>query len=185
MAGALFLDRDGIVNEERDYVGRREDFVFIPAVFDLVAAGIRLGLLPVIVTNQSGIGRGYYSEADYISLTDWMKAEFDARGAPLAAVYHCPWHPEAKVAAYRREHPWRKPQPGMFFAAAEDLSLDLAKSIMVGDRWRDIEAAQRAGVPERVLVGEGALDPQPDGVTATLTVADVAAAAAWLAGKAP
>ena len=181
--GALFLDRDGIVNEDRDYVIRREDFVWVPSIFDLVGAGIRLGLKPVVVTNQSGIARGLYSEVEYVALTEWMMAEFRSRGVPLTAVYHCPWHPEATVAAYRGDHPWRKPNPGMLLAAVAEHGIDLASSIMVGDRWGDIAAAQAAGVPMRVLVGDGGRDPKPAAVEATATVADVAAAAVWLAAR--
>lgn len=179
--GALFLDRDGVVNEDRNFVARREDFIWRPGIFDLVDAGLRRGLCTVVVTNQSGIARGLYSETDYRVLTDWMCSEFAVRGMPLAGVYHCPWHPEASVSAYRGDHPWRKPNPGMLLAAANDLSLDLAASLMIGDRWPDIAAAQAAGVPVRILVGDGARDTKPEAIEATARLADVSAAAAWLA----
>jgi D-glycero-D-manno-heptose 1,7-bisphosphate phosphatase len=176
----LFLDRDGIINEERNFVSRREDFVWCAGVFDLLRVATALDLAPVVITNQSGIGRGLYGEADYQTLTQWMLAELAARGTPLAAVYHCPWHPEATITAYRGDHPWRKPNPGMIFAAAEELGLDLSDSILIGDRWLDIDAGQAAGIPHRALVGGGARDPQPSGVNATAMLSDVAAAADWL-----
>ena len=116
-------------------------------IFDLLRAAKALDLAPVVITNQSGIARGLYSEADYQALTAWMLDELAAKGTPLAAVYHCPWHPEATVAAYRGDHPWRKPNPGMIFAGADDLGLDLSRSILIGDRWLDIAAGQAAGIP--------------------------------------
>jgi D-glycero-D-manno-heptose 1,7-bisphosphate phosphatase len=150
---AAFLDRDGVVNVDRGYVCRREDFVFVPGVLEACAQLRRLGLALVVVTNQSGIGRGLYSEDDYRRLTEWMVAEFAAAGAPLAGVYHCPHHPQALLPEYRRVCDCRKPAPGLLLAAARELSLDLSRSVLFGDKPSDIEAAVAAGVPQRVLLG--------------------------------
>jgi D-glycero-D-manno-heptose 1,7-bisphosphate phosphatase len=150
---ALFLDRDGVVNEDLDFVHRVEDFRFIDGVFDLVRTARRvLGGPVVVVTNQSGIGRGLYTEAQFRLLTDWMLARFEAEGAPVDRVYHCPHHPEHGIGDYRRDHPWRKPNPGMLLQAADDLGIDLPASAMVGDRMSDIRAAAAAGVRTRILV---------------------------------
>ncbi|MGE5203850.1 MAG: D-glycero-alpha-D-manno-heptose-1,7-bisphosphate 7-phosphatase [Acidobacteriota bacterium] len=143
---ALILDRDGVVNEDTGYLHRIEECRFVTGIFELAAAFARMGFLIVIATNQSGIGRGLYTEADYERLMTWMKSEFGRRGAPIAAVYHCPDHPTAGIGRYRRANPWRKPGPGMLLQAAVDLDLDLGRSWTVGDKESDIEAGRAAGV---------------------------------------
>lgn len=175
---ALFLDRDGVINRDKGYVGRREDFIWREGIFDLVGAARRLGYLPVVVTNQSGIARGFYTEAAYHELTNWMLDIFKARNTPLEKVYFCPYHPVAKIESYRADHPWRKPGPGMLLAARDELGLDLANSVMVGDQWRDGEAAHRAGLRHIVIVG------QPEGLAPGhfnfVQVADLLEVKAWL-----
>lgn len=158
---ALFLDRDGIVNVDHGYVHRREQFEFIPGIFELTRYAAEIGWPVVIATNQSGIGRGYFDEAAFADLTGWMCAHFAAEGGPIAAVYHCPYHPEAGIGPYGREHPWRKPQPGMILQAAADLGLDLPRSALVGDSPRDIVAAAAAGIGLRILVGSDATPGTP------------------------
>lgn len=144
---ALFLDRDGVINADHGYVGRIEDFDFTPGIFDLVRIAVNeLKLLAIVITNQSGIGRGLFDEAAFARLTAWMREQFERRGAPLTAVYHCPYHPEHGVGEYRRDHPWRKPNPGMILQAAADHRLDLARSALIGDGERDIIAGAAAGV---------------------------------------
>jgi D-glycero-D-manno-heptose 1,7-bisphosphate phosphatase len=143
---ALFLDRDGVINVEKNYVHRIEDFEFVPGIFELCAVATELGLCPVVVTNQAGIGRGYYTEADFQALTTWMLERFRERGIEIGAVYHCPYHPTAGVGEYRRESFDRKPNPGMFLRARDELGLDMAGSILVGDKASDIEAGRAAGV---------------------------------------
>ena len=150
---AAFLDRDGVINLDHGYVFRQQDFEFVPGT---LAAARRLheaGWALVVVTNQSGIGRGLYTEADYRALDAWMRAEFAAAGAPLAATYFCPHHPRDALGVYRRECDCRKPGPGMLLAAARDLNLDLAASAMFGDKPSDLQAARAAGVPWRILLG--------------------------------
>jgi D-glycero-D-manno-heptose 1,7-bisphosphate phosphatase len=149
---ALFLDRDGVINVDSGYTHRIEDFVFVPGIFELAARGHALGMALVVVTNQAGIGRGLYTEDDFQHLTLWMRERFAERGSPLAAVYHCPFHPEAGVGAYRRESEFRKPNPGMLLQARSELGLDLARSAIVGDKPSDIEAGRRAGVGLRILL---------------------------------
>jgi len=143
---ALILDRDGVVNEDTGYLHRIEDCRFIPGIFELVAAFAQAGFLTVIATNQSGIGRGLYTEADFQRLMTWMQGEFARRGTPLAAVYHCADHPTEGVGIHRRDNPSRKPGPGMLLQAAVDLGLDLGRSWTVGDKESDIAAGRAAGV---------------------------------------
>jgi D-glycero-D-manno-heptose 1,7-bisphosphate phosphatase len=159
---AAFLDRDGVINIDRGYVFRREDFQFVAGALEGARRLHELGFLLVVTSNQSGIGRGLYTEDEFHGLTTWMRSEFRAAGAPLAGVYFCPHHPTEARGEYRCTCKCRKPAPGMLLAAARELSIDLAASIMFGDAASDIEAARRAGVPLRVLLGtDAARTPTP------------------------
>ena len=143
---ALFLDRDGVVNIEKNYLHKIEDFEFIADIFALCKKYQTLGYLIVVVTNQSGIARGYYSEEDFSLLTRWMVDVFDRENIHISEVYHCPHHPDISGACS-----CRKPEPGMLLAAAEKYNIDLKNSLLVGDSERDITAAHRAGLKETYL----------------------------------
>jgi D-glycero-D-manno-heptose 1,7-bisphosphate phosphatase len=149
---ALFLDRDGIINQEVGYLHRADDVVWVEGIFALARTASRLGYKLVVVTNQAGIARGFYTEQDFHALMDWMHAEFVAQQAALDGVYFCPYHPREGIGEYLREHPDRKPGPGMLLRAAADLDLDLGQSVMVGDRCSDIAAANAAGLREAFLL---------------------------------
>jgi D-glycero-D-manno-heptose 1,7-bisphosphate phosphatase len=151
---ALFLDRDGVINVDRGYVHRPDQFEFVPGIFELARFTVHELRRPIVViTNQSGIGRGLFDEDAYQSLTRWMCDRFEAEEAPIAKVYHCPYHPQFGIGAYRVDHPWRKPKPGMILQAAADLGLDLTGSAMIGNSLGDMEAAAAAGVGLRICVG--------------------------------
>ncbi|HTT14048.1 MAG TPA: D-glycero-beta-D-manno-heptose 1,7-bisphosphate 7-phosphatase [Burkholderiaceae bacterium] len=150
---AAFLDRDGVINVDHGYVFRREDFEFVDGVLEASATLAGRGFALVVVTNQSGIGRGLYSEDDFAALTAWMSERFEAAGAALAGVYHCPHHPVEARDAYRIECDCRKPAPGMLLQAARELTIDLERSALFGDKRHDLEAAAAAGVPARILLG--------------------------------
>ena len=152
MQKALFLDRDGVINVDREYVHRVEDFVFIRGVFELTRAAQDKGYLIIVVTNQSGIGRGYYTEGVFASLTQWMLNEFSMRDIHVSKVYHCPFHSEQAIGDYKRDSYYRKPNPGMILRAKDDFELDLSKSILIGDKASDIQCGQRAGVGRLVLL---------------------------------
>ena len=152
---ALFLDRDGVINVDRGYVHRVDQFEFLPGIFEVARFVAKLAWPIVVVTNQAGIGRGLFCEEDYQAVNGWMCDRFRSEQAPVARVYHCPFHPELGIGEYRIDHPWRKPKPGMLLQAAADLNLDLSRSCLIGDKVTDIEAAAAAGVPERIR-----LDPQ-------------------------
>lgn len=149
---ALFLDRDGVVNQEIGWLIRREDVVWTPGIFSLCRTAKMLGYRLVVVTNQAGIARGFYTEEQYHNLMEWMRGEFGVQGIRLDGVYHCPYHPVHGIGEWKREHEDRKPGAGMLRRAAEDLKLDLARSVMVGDRCTDIGAANAAGVRQAFLM---------------------------------
>lgn len=143
---AVFLDRDGVINHDSGYTSSAENFRFIDGIFDLCRAARRSGYLLIVVTNQAGIGRGYYSEQDFFILTDWMHERFEKEDAPITDVFHCPYHPEYGVGHYKKGSFDRKPNPGMLLRAAEKHGLDLGHSIMIGDKDSDMQAASQAGV---------------------------------------
>ncbi len=146
MQRALFLDRDGVINVDHAYVHTKESFDFIDGIFELVRQARELDYLVIVVTNQAGIGRGYYSEDDFLVLTDWMKAEFVARGTFIDGVYYCPSHPVHGVGKYLTDSSMRKPAPGMLLKARDEFEIDMANSIMVGDKRTDMEAGEAAKV---------------------------------------
>ena len=146
MKKALFLDRDGVINVEKEYLYKIEDFEFIDGIFDLCEHYQDLGYIIVVVTNQSGIAREYYTEKDYHLLTEWMIQEFKKRDIIITKVYHCPHHPKIN-----KKCRCRKPEPGMILNAKDEFNIDLAHSLMVGDKERDIEAALNAGINETYL----------------------------------
>lgn len=146
MKPALFLDRDGVINVEKNYVYRVEDFEFVDGIFDLCKTAQDLGYAIVVITNQAGIGRGYYTEVDFNYLTDWMVGEFNRGGVRIDKVYFCPFHPTEGVGRYRRESYDRKPNPGMIIKAKNELDIDLSNSVLVGDKSSDIEAGYNAGI---------------------------------------
>ncbi len=185
MAKALFLDRDGVINHDPGYLHRVADFRFLPGIFDLGRAAVARGFLPIVVTNQAGIGRGYYTEADYRLVTAHMLAGFAAAGIDIAAVYHCPYHPTAGQGRYRVTHDWRKPAPGMLLAAARDFALDLGASVLVGDRGSDIGAARAAGVGCAILIAHDAKAMNPESAGPDAVFDSVSAAAAWFADRFP
>lgn len=150
---ALFLDRDGVVNVDHGYVHRREDVTFVDGIFALGRAAHHAGLPLVVVTNQAGIGRGYYDDATFHAVMTWMGEQFAREGCPLAAVYYCPHHPDA-TERYRRSCDCRKPAPGMLLAAARDLHLDLASSLIVGDTASDMRAGAAAGLRQLFLLSD-------------------------------
>ncbi len=143
---ALFLDRDGVINVDHDYVCRPEQVEFIPGIFELTRHYQEEGYLIIVVTNQSGIARGYYSEADFEHLSTWMREQFAAHGVTLTHIYHCPHHPEITGSCR-----CRKPSPGMLIDARNAYDIDMKHSVMIGDKERDIEAAIGAGVEDTIL----------------------------------
>lgn len=150
MKKAIFLDRDGVINFEKEYLSKIEDFEFIPGVLDCCRQFVELGYAIVVITNQSGIARGYYTMADFEKLSEWMRTQFYENGSPLTGIYSCPHHPEITGLCS-----CRKPSPQMILQAAEEHQLDLSQSILVGDKESDIGAGQNAAIPTNLLITTG------------------------------
>ncbi|MBE3469987.1 D-glycero-beta-D-manno-heptose 1,7-bisphosphate 7-phosphatase [Enterobacter cloacae complex sp. P15RS] len=152
---AIFLDRDGTINVDHGYVHEIDEFEFIEGVIDAMRQLKEMGYALVVVTNQSGIARGKFTEAQFETLTEWMDWSLADRGVDLDGIYYCPHHPQGTVEAYRQTCDCRKPHPGMFISAQEFLHIDMAASYMVGDKLEDMQAAAAAGVGTKVLVRTG------------------------------
>ena len=148
----LFLDRDGVINEDHGYVHSKENFDFLPGIFELALAARAKGFLSVVVTNQAGIGRGLYTTRQFKTLSTWMCEQFQNKGAFIDAIYYSPFHPTEARSKYLLKEDTRKPGIGMFLEAAEDLNIDLSKSIMVGDKVSDVEASTNANIPSNYLL---------------------------------
>ena len=147
MNKALFLDRDGVINIDKNYVHKIKDFEFIDGIFDLCDFFQKKDFLIFIITNQAGIARGYYNEKDFSNLTTWMLKEFSKRGIEITKVYYCPHHPD-----FTGECNCRKPKPGMILRAKEEFNVDLTNSILIGDKNSDIEAGIKAGIKYNFLI---------------------------------
>ena len=153
MINAAFVDRDGVINKEKNYLYKISEFEFtdhcIDALCNIVDAGYRI----IVVTNQSGIGRGYYTETDYHKLTDWYVNKLKAHKVNITDVFFCPHYPSSRLAQYRKHCDCRKPKPGMILQAAEKYDINLATSVLIGDKLTDIQAGEAAGVGTNILVG--------------------------------
>jgi len=154
---ALFLDRDGVINEDVAYPYKPEHIVFIPGVFDLCKTALAKGYIIVVVTNQAGIAKGYFTEDDVQRLHEWMKKQFADKGIVISGFYYCPFHKNGVVERYRGDSDCRKPKPGLILKAAEELGVDISKSLMVGDKLSDrIELPQlRSIVIKSKYISEG------------------------------
>ena len=144
---ALFLDRDGTLNIEKDYVYRIEDFEFIDGIIDLIKTYQEKGFLIFIITNQAGIARGNYTEHDYQVLTDWIINKLKTYGIKIAKVYHCPHHPDVTG-----ECNCRKPKPGMILKAINEFNINPSESVLIGDKKSDILAGENAGIGKNLFI---------------------------------
>lgn len=178
----LLLDRDGVVNVDTGYVGAPELFVFMDGIFPLARRAVANGWRIVIVTNQSGIARGYYGEADFAAVTRHMLAGFAEQGVAITGVFYCPCHPDGVVPGYVRHSFWRKPNPGMILEAARRHGLDLPRSLLIGDAASDTAAARAAGVGRCLRLSP---DPATQDANADRIIPDLDAAAAFLTPPVP
>lgn len=152
MKKALFLDRDGIINVDHGYVHKISEFEFTEGIMDLCKQAITYGYDIFVITNQSGIARGYFTEEDFKRLTEWMIKEFHSNKVDIKKVYYCPHHDTKGLNEYKVKCLCRKPEPGLIIKAAQEYNIELSQSIFIGDKESDMLAAERAAIPFRILV---------------------------------
>ncbi|OGP86962.1 MAG: D,D-heptose 1,7-bisphosphate phosphatase [Deltaproteobacteria bacterium RBG_13_65_10] len=184
----VFIDRDGTLNEEVGYVNHPDRLRLLPRSAEAVRLLNEAGLAAVLVTNQSGVARGYFPEKLVQALNAKVERFLAAEGARLDAIYYCPHHPEVGPPEYRIDCDCRKPRTGMLDRGARELGLDLGRSYMVGDSLRDVECAQNAGALAILVLtgyGKGELEyhPKRDRVIPDHTAADLLDAAAWIVAR--
>jgi D-glycero-D-manno-heptose 1,7-bisphosphate phosphatase len=150
---ALFLDRDGVINIDRGYVSRREDFEWIEGAAEAIRTFNEMEWWVFIVTNQSGIARGFYTEDDMQALHDWMTRELAFENAKIDRIYHCPFHDAGEIKRYRKDSFDRKPKPGMLLHAMADFPVDREASFLIGDKQTDLDAAKAANVSSYLFTG--------------------------------
>ena len=144
----IFLDRDGVINKDINYLHKIDDFEFIDGIFDVCLYFQSLGYKIIIITNQSGISRGYYSHSDYQKVTQWMLDQFRYKNINILDIFHCPHGPDSTCDC-------RKPKPGMFLKAKVKHNTDMEKSWLIGDQELDVIAANAAGIENTILVRSG------------------------------
>lgn len=150
----LFLDRDGVINYDNNYVHKIEDFIFKDSIFELCRLALHKNYLIFVITNQAGIGRGIYNEGIFNDLTRWMLELFEEQGIKITKVYYCPYHPIHGIGKYRKDSYDRKPKPGMIIKASKEFGINLNNSILIGDQKSDIKAGVTAGIKKNILLSE-------------------------------
>lgn len=178
---AVFIDRDGVINKDHGYISKVDDFEYIDGVFEACRAFKKMGYLLVLVTNQSGIARGYFTEDEFLTLTEWMDWNFADEGIELDGIYYCPHHPTEGNEIYRQDCACRKPKPGMFLSAADFLKIDMSRSVMIGDKAADMQAAIAAGINHRILVKTGKPTTTESEALASAVLNSIADVPAYLA----
>ena len=169
---AVFLDRDGTINADKNYLYRAEDFEFLPGAVEALRMLQSHGFLLIIITNQSGIARGYYTENDFLSLTEWMLERLKESGVNIAKVYYCPHLPDAKIPEYRKICDCRKPETGLFEEAAREFDVDMAKSFAVGDKMRDCAICEKTEC-RGFIIGGNSVSPKIRNVSSLLEAAKI------------
>ena len=155
---AIFLDRDGTINVDAEYLIDKAKFCWMPDAIEAIRYINEHGALAIVITNQSGVARGFFDEEAVAKLHEWINDELRRYGAHIDGFYYCPHHPEAKIEKYRRDCECRKPKPGLILKAAEEHDIDLAHSIMIGDKERDVLCGKAAGTLGMLYVGGSLLD---------------------------
>lgn len=177
---AAFVDRDGVINADLGHVWRPEEFHLLSGAVEGLRCLAHCGYRLVVITNQAGIAKGLYGENEYQQLTRYMIDLLASQGVQLSAVYHCPHHPDGLVAEYAVKCGCRKPAPGMLLLAADELNLDLARSVLIGDKESDIAAGRAAGLRWTVLVDCGHSNRPEVQIRSSYRCRDLAAAADWI-----
>lgn len=177
---AVFIDRDGVINEDRGYVHRIEDFFFLPEAISGMKLFQDMGFKIVVITNQAGIARGMYSENDFKKLTNYMTNILLENNIKISGVYFCPHHPNGVVGRWTLLCDCRKPKPGMLIKAAKDLNLQLEQSILLGDNCSDINAGINAGLISNILIESSYSGEKKSSPNASFVTTNIKNAALWV-----
>ena len=180
---AVFIDRDGVINIDHGYVHTTDDFEYVEGVFEACKKLKAMGYMLVLVTNQSGIARGMFTEDEFLTLTEWMDWNFVDNGVEFDGIYYCPHHPTEGKGDYLQDCNCRKPKPGMFISARDFLKIDMAGSVMIGDKTDDMKAAAAAEVGTKILVRTGKAITEEGEQLADAVLDSVADVPAWLAAR--
>ncbi|PSU28887.1 D-glycero-beta-D-manno-heptose 1,7-bisphosphate 7-phosphatase [Photobacterium lutimaris] len=180
---AVFIDRDGVINIDHGYVHTTDDFEYVEGVFEACKKLKAMGYMLVLVTNQAGIARGMYNEDEFLTLTEWMDWNFVDNGVEFDGIYYCPHHPTEGKGDYLQDCECRKPKPGMFISARDFLKIDMAGSVMIGDKADDMKAAAAADVGTKILVRTGKPVTAEGEQLADAVLDSVADVPAWLAAQ--
>lgn len=183
MKKAAFLDRDGVINIDRGYVYKWSDFEFAPGAIEAMKTINQLGFEIIVVTNQSGIARGFYSEDDFLKLSDSMLNFLASEGVQVAGIYYCPHHVEGSIKKFAIACSCRKPMPGMLMKATDDHNINLSESILVGDKISDISAARNAGVGKAFMVAPDDIVSSLDDIHVDAVFPDLTSCANFLGNK--
>ena len=151
---ALFLDRDGIINIDHGHVYLKKDFILVDGIQDLIRTAISKKYKIIVITNQAGIGKGYYTEKDFFKLSEYMKLLLEKSNCFIDKIYFCPYHPTDGIGKYLQDSFDRKPNPGMLLKAKEDFNLDMNSSILIGDKVSDVDAGINANVKTNILLNQ-------------------------------
>ncbi len=154
---ALFLDRDGVINLDHGHVYKKENFEFVEGIFDLCHYAQNKGYLIIIVTNQAGIAKGYYTEEQFLELTEWIEENFSKQGIKITKTFYCPYHKEAVIEKYRQDSFDRKPNPGMLLKAIDEFNIAADKSLMIGDKISDELAAKALRIKFKMFLKDDKL----------------------------
>lgn len=152
MNKCLFLDRDGVINVDKGYVINIEDFEFIEGIFELTKIAMKENFIICIITNQAGIGRGYFSEEDFLNLSKWIIEAFSQKGITISKIFYSPYHPIYGKGKYKKDHFSRKPNPGMLLDAIKEFNIDPVNSVLIGDKLSDIQAGISADIKTNILL---------------------------------
>ena len=166
---ALFLDRDGVINLDTGYLHKPQDCVFVAGIEHLLITAKKRGYLNIIITNQAGIGRGYYTEGEFHNFMNWMNSRL---GNLIDDYFFCPFHPECGVGRYKQDSWDRKPNPGMFENAIQKFNISPLRSIMIGDNESDIQAAEKVNIGTCIHFSPGTMKPAKPGVITALSQAE-------------
>jgi D-glycero-D-manno-heptose 1,7-bisphosphate phosphatase len=183
----VFIDRDGTLNEERDFLGRPEDLQLVAGAGDAVRTLNRLGVVTCVISNQSGVARGFFSEADVALVHDALEKDLRSSGARLDRIYYCPHHPTEGITPYRVDCECRKPKPGMLRAAEREFAIDLSRSYVIGDKLDDVSAGRAVNATTiLVLTGYGKMSQSMaanSGITPDLIVPSITEAVGYIADR--